>query len=522
MSRKHLTPARLIGTIDILLAVTLAASGSSLVGAADDVHERPTSEWRAGPVRYVISGDEDREFKQLTTDDARARFIEAFWARRDPNPRTLINEYRYEFWERVATANRFLTDSAKPGWKTDMGRFLILLGPPDDRDTSLEMPLGLGPAGVRGAITWTYSHSPHPQIGTGLTIVFTRDASGEFRVEQDPAVVQRIANQGVHFMNPDLAAFGISLLKLAPRLTDLQLMLDLGRLEEVPSEEDLLTTFVTTEEFLGVIPFSGRYDFFAGLRGVTIVAVTISLHPDPIHPNRGEPPDYLIVGRIDDLASLDNRGGTPEAEVGDGPVPPVFLREIDFKPSGRNDDPSYHGPYLYQAVTSLRPGTYRFSFVAFDRATRKTGAHLREVEIPRFSEEHLSLSSLCLSASIEPAGGEVAHEPYVIGNLKVTPRPLPAYRNGEQFAVYYQVYSALTDPETSAANLQIEYQFLVNQGGEFMPIGGPIRFESVGNTAQGWSFPFRDWPTGEFRLQVTVTDSLTGQVASRQVTFTIL
>jgi hypothetical protein len=269
---------------------------------------------------------------------------------------------------------------------------------------------------------------------------------------------------------------------------------------------------VTAEEFFGAIPISARYDVFAGARGATIAAITLSLHPDPLDPQRRPiPPDYLIVGRIDAEAE-DARPGRP-----------LFLKEADFSPAPQNTRPGYRGPYLYQTVAALRPGRYRASFAVFDHASRKTGSFTEVVEVPVFSEAALSLSSLCLSESIEPApatpgGGE----PYVIGNLKVTPRLVPSYQNGDVFAVYYQVYSALTDPHTLSPNLSIEYQFYVNQGGAWLPIGRPIRFDSVGNSAQGWSFPLRDWPAAEFRLRVTITDALNGQTASRDVSFRVL
>jgi len=286
----------------------------------------------------------------------------------------------------------------------------------------------------------------------------------------------------------------------------------MGRLDEVPSEEDLLTATVTAEEFFGVIPFSARYDFFASSGDATIVAVTLNLHPDPFEPlRRTSAPSYMIVGRIE---------ADPQ---GDGIPKATFLRESDFSPSEHNADSGFHGPYIYQAVAVLAPGKYKASFAAFDSVTRKIGSYSDILEVPSFIEGTLSLSSLCLSQTIEPAPPEPQRiAPYVIGHLKVTPRLIPAYRNGDTFAVYYQVYSALDDPATHAPNLQIEYQFLVNQGGTFMPIGRPILFDSVGNSAQGWSFPLRNWPTAEFRLRVTVIDSLNGQSASREVAFKVL
>lgn len=475
--------------------------------------EQPDARWREGPVRYIITTEEDLEFRHLGSDEARQRFIERFWFRRDPDSRTLLNEYRLEFWRRVAASNQLFTESSKPGWKTDMGRYYILLGPPDDRDTSLEQAPGLGRTGIRGAIKWSYSHAPSPMVGTGITIVFTKDASGEYRAETDPRIVQEILSSAILMPASSLADFGFPLAQLDARITQMQLMLDLGRLEEVPSEEDLLKEIVSAEEFFGVIPFSARYDFFEGRQNTTLIALTLSIHPDRIgSAGRFLPPDYLIVGRIDKAES--NR-----TAKGRG----VLLREPEFSPGRMNDDPHSAGPYLFQAVTSLPAGMYRFSFAVLDRTRHKTGSYSEVIEVPSFREDTLALSSLCLSEAIEPVTGEAAGtEPYVIGHLKVIPRLIPSYHNGETFGVYYQVYSALTDPATHAPDLEIEYQFFVSQGGTFIPIGRPIRFESVRNVAQGWSFPLRDWPAADFRLRVTVTDSLTGQVATREVAFKLL
>src|SRR5262245_54448073 len=41
--------------------------------------DAPTTAWREGPVRYLISADEDQEFRRLQSRDERARFITRFW-----------------------------------------------------------------------------------------------------------------------------------------------------------------------------------------------------------------------------------------------------------------------------------------------------------------------------------------------------------------------------------------------------------------------------------------------------------
>src|SRR5438093_12048987 len=95
-------------------------------------YDAPDARWREGPVRYLLTKDEDDAFRRLKTDEERAAFIRTFWASRDPDTSTPENEYRDMFYARVAQANRVFTDSTKPGWKTDRGKIFILLGPPDE------------------------------------------------------------------------------------------------------------------------------------------------------------------------------------------------------------------------------------------------------------------------------------------------------------------------------------------------------------------------------------------------------
>src|SRR5215467_3077756 len=61
--------------------------------------------WINNDVAYIITKDEKRAFYALTTDEERENFIENFWRRRDPDPDTEENEYRDQYYERIAYAN---------------------------------------------------------------------------------------------------------------------------------------------------------------------------------------------------------------------------------------------------------------------------------------------------------------------------------------------------------------------------------------------------------------------------------
>ncbi|HVQ36742.1 MAG TPA: GWxTD domain-containing protein, partial [Pyrinomonadaceae bacterium] len=91
-------------------------------------------DWLDKDVTYVITDEEKKAFKKLATDDERERFIEEFWRRRDPDPDTDENEFKEEYYERIAYANEHFA-SGIPGWKTDRGRIWIMYGKPDGQES---------------------------------------------------------------------------------------------------------------------------------------------------------------------------------------------------------------------------------------------------------------------------------------------------------------------------------------------------------------------------------------------------
>src|SRR5947209_5687879 len=87
--------------------------------------------WLNEDVSYIITDEERAAFKQLSNDEERDNFIEAFWARRDPTPDTPENEFKEEHYRRIAYANEHYA-AGIPGWKTDRGRIYVMYGPADE------------------------------------------------------------------------------------------------------------------------------------------------------------------------------------------------------------------------------------------------------------------------------------------------------------------------------------------------------------------------------------------------------
>jgi len=124
----------------------------------------PESDEFLSKVRYIITPEERKIFKEIPEEE-RARFIEEFWTRRDPDPETEVNELKDMYFTRMEEANR-LFSSGRPGWLSDRGEIYVLLGPPTNVD---RYPMGRGPGG-RPTEIWYYGYFPIffvDQYGTG-------------------------------------------------------------------------------------------------------------------------------------------------------------------------------------------------------------------------------------------------------------------------------------------------------------------------------------------------------------------
>lgn len=91
------------------------------------------ADWADGPQGWLLTDAERAQFEALSSDDEARDFIELFWAKRDPDLSTRVNEFRMEFEGRVQGADNHWTQGDTPGSLTDRGKTLILMGAPTER-----------------------------------------------------------------------------------------------------------------------------------------------------------------------------------------------------------------------------------------------------------------------------------------------------------------------------------------------------------------------------------------------------
>src|SRR5579875_294794 len=147
--------------------------------------------WLNEDVVYIITPEEREAFLQLKTDEERDQFIEAFWARRNPDPGSPYNSYKEEHYRRIAYANAHFA-AGVPGWRTDRGRIYITFGPPDEIDShpsggEYERPIeeGGGETSTYPFEDWRYRYIDG--VGTNVVIEFVDTTmSGEYHISLDP------------------------------------------------------------------------------------------------------------------------------------------------------------------------------------------------------------------------------------------------------------------------------------------------------------------------------------------------
>lgn len=85
--------------------------------------------------KYIATRKEKRAYKKLEFQEKKD-FLKKFWAKRDSDQTTDLNEFREGFLSRVAYVNEKLSSigSGRKGWKTDQGRVIIMYGFPDETE----------------------------------------------------------------------------------------------------------------------------------------------------------------------------------------------------------------------------------------------------------------------------------------------------------------------------------------------------------------------------------------------------
>ena len=105
-------------------------------------------------VEPIMTKGEREIYRTLPDFDSQKYFQAIFWYKRDPNPETVANRFRREFFERRQIANLQFGEKGLAGVKTPRGRLFLLLGEPEDVTQKRLPTSGLRPSYEE---VWSYS-----------------------------------------------------------------------------------------------------------------------------------------------------------------------------------------------------------------------------------------------------------------------------------------------------------------------------------------------------------------------------
>jgi GWxTD domain-containing protein len=497
--------------------------------------------WLDEDVRWIITDEERSAFKQLSNDEERDNFIEAFWQRRDPTPDTVENEFKEEHYRRIAYANEHFP-AGIPGWKSDRGRIYIMYGPADEIDShpsggTYDRPIeeGGGNTSTFPFEDWRYRYLEG--IGQEINIEFVDTCMcGDYHMTLDRSekdALKYTPNGGLTF-NESLGRAsktdrfthgGLEQLGSSPLTADQQghefdRLDQFYKLQKPPAVKFKdLEEVVSHKISVNLMPFDVRADFVKVTSDTVLVPITVSVkNRDVTFVNKDgiQRGTVNIFGRV---TTLSGRIAQTFEDTVQQDIPAELLPKVTENSS------------VYWKALPLRPGRYRFDIVVKDVNGDRVGTWSKGIIVPDFADDKLEASSLILADQMEPvAAKNVGTGNFVIGTTKVRPRVAssdgkPAvFKRDQKLNFWMQVYNLSVDEKTHRPSATVEYD-VVNMATNKPVIHTVESTEQMGNIGDQVTLQktlsASSLIPGVYRIQIKVNDNISKQTVDPTAMFAV-
>jgi len=503
----------------------------------------PYKKWLDEDVVWIITDEERQAFKQLSNDEERDQFIEAFWQRRDPTPDTEENEYKEEHYQRIAYANEHFA-AGIPGWKSDRGRIYIMYGKADEVDShpsggSYERPIeeGGGETSTYPFEDWRYRYLEG--IGQEVIIEFVDTCMcGDFhmtldRSEKDAllytpnAGLTMYEQMGMASKASRFSGGGLERLGLGPDSSS-QAAKEFDRLEQYaklqappPVKFKDLEEIVNSKIILNPMPFDVRSDFVKVTSDTVLVPVTIQMRNRDItfvNKDGVQRGTVNIFGRVTTLT---------------GKVVQTFEDTVQVDVPAELLPRTAENASVYWKALPLRPGRYKFEIAVKDVNGDRKGLWSRGVVVPDFSDDKLSNSTLIVADQMEPVATKaIGTGSFVIGAMKIRPRVGSA--NGKpavfrkdhdpKLNFWMQVYNLGVDEKTHKPSATFEYNItnVATNKSVVQKVESTDTMTNVGEqvTLQK-TIAAANLQPGVYKIEIKVNDNISKQTIDPSATFAV-
>jgi len=488
--------------------------------------------WLDEDVRYIITDEERSAFKQLSNDEERDNFIENFWARRDPTPDTVENEFKEEHYRRIAYANEHFAAGIQ-GWRTDRGRIYIVYGPADEIDShpsggSYNRPQeeGGGETSTYPFEDWRYRYLEG--IGQEIIIEFvdtcmcgdyhmTIDRSEKDALKNVPgAGLTQYEQMGLASKTDRFSGGGLEQLGAGPfnqnnqskQFDRLEEFAKLNRPPAIKFKD--LKELVTTKVRFNILPFDVRADFVRVTSDTVLVPVTIQVKKKEITYVNKDGIERGTLNIFGEVTTLTGRIAQTFEDTVQDDVPAELLSKAIESSS------------IYWKAIPLRPGRYRLDVVVKDVNGDKKGVWSRGIMVPDLSDDKgLTSSTLILADVMEKVPSKsVGAGNFVLGTTKVRPRldgsdgsPAKFNRN-QKLNFWMQVYNLGLNEQSKKSSAQIDYD-IVNSATKKAVVHATETTDQLGNSGEQItlekSMSLASLEPGTYELTVKVNDNISKQ-----------
>jgi len=496
--------------------------------------------WLSEDVVWIITDEERAAFKQLSNDEERDQFIEAFWQRRDPTPDTVENEFKEEHYRRIAYANEHFA-AGIPGWKSDRGRMYIMYGPADEIEShpsggTYERPMeeGGGETSTYPFEQWRYRYLEG--IGQEIIIEFvdtcmcgdyhmTIDRSEKDALLYTPGAGLTLYEQMGMATKASRFNGGLERLGAGPFNSDLQTKefdrLDTyAKLNKPPAVKFKdLEEVVTHKITLNLMPFDVRADFVKVTSDTVLTPITIQIKNRDITFQNKEGVQRGTVNIFGRVTTLSGRIAQTFEDTVQVDVPAELLPK------------TAENSQVYWKALPLKPGHYRLDVVVKDVNGDRVGNWSKSLMVPDFGDDRLTHSSLIVADQMYPvATKDIGSGSFVIGTMKVRPRVQPAdgkpiaFKRGQKMNFWMQVYNLSIDEKTHKPSATFEYD-VVNMATNKPVVHTTESTDTMGNVGEQVtlqkSLSAGNLEPGVYKIDIKVNDNISKQTVDPSATFAV-
>ncbi len=511
--------------------------------------ESPYKKWLTEEVPYIITPDERKAFLKLTTPEEQEQFIEAFWERRNPNPGSPYNEYKEEYYRRIAYANEHFS-SGIPGWKTDRGRIYIMYGPPDEITShptggtyvpgNNELPYA-GPGANSEMQTypfevWRYRYIPG--IGNNVVLEFVDPTmSGEYHLTMNPCEKDAMAQipgdmtgcQGAvsigSIFNPNAVISPTTLQSQGAgsnaEVTSTMMMSgarEFNRLElyskifQPPAVKFKdLRAVVTSALSPQLLPFKVRTDYIKVTDATVLTPITIQIANKDIEFQNKDGVMHAVLDVFGQLSTLSGR------------IADTFEQSMVLDVPQHDFQKWVTRKSVYQYTVPLRPDRYKLSIVLKDDNNGHMGSTAVGIMVPQFNDNSLQTSSLILADDIHPLpAAEVGRGPWTIGGTHVRPSVDDIFTPDQTLGIYMQVYNLGVGPKDHRPQATVDYvlskdgKTILNQTESSATIKDAAEQMTVEK-----QLPVKELQPGRYTIKVKITDHIKNSTQERSASFQV-